>query len=136
MVKKCLDLYGRMCTNSIIITACNDCGSLSEDCETEFTASDIMDPDFPLTMDDEPRRNVGEYLSEYTSSRIEEVVDALRAMENSWAKRVTTMNLRQYQISKKLWEMGKDLGSSRIENSHGHELSVEFKKIGDDLFTI
>jgi len=134
LVTKYLAIYSQACTTAIILTACNDCGSLSEECESEFSASELMDPEFPLTMDDEPKKNVGEYLSEYTCSRLEEVVDVIGAMEDSWDKRVTTMTPEQFRIAKKLWEMGRDLGSSRIENSQGYKMSQEFKEIGDDLF--
>ena len=134
LVNKFLRLYGMKCTTSIIIAACNDCGSLSEDCEMEFDAVDLMDPGFPFTMEDEPRQSTGEYLAQHTSSSIEEVVAVLKAMEYSWEKRVTSMNLDQYSIAKKLWEIGRNMGHSKFDYSHGVKVAEEFKEIGDDLF--
>lgn len=137
MIRKRLLDYGRLCTSTIIIAAASDCKSLSDDCESDFHASDLMDPDFPDTLDDDAseKQHVGDYLSDMAQCRVEEVVDTIGSMQRSWSKRKTDMSLNQYRIAKKLWELGSSFGEFRLEQNHGSIMSEEFRSIGDSLFS-
>lgn len=139
MVGKRLVNYGKLCTSSIIVSAANECKVLSEECESDFDPSDILDPDFPETMDDDDdaseKRHVGDYLADMAECRVEEVVATMHSMQRSWSKRKTVMNLRQYKIAKKLWELGSSLGEHRLQENYGPLMSEEFSRIGCDLFS-
>jgi len=134
-IQKYLSVYGSSCTSGIINVACNDCGSLAENCSEEvFEANNLLDPDFPCTGGDGETRNVGEYLANYTSSRVEDVVGTLLAMEKSWEKRITGLNLKQYVIANKLWIMGKQTCVERVHDVYGPDMASEFEDIGENLF--
>ncbi len=137
MIGKRLVYYGKMCTSSIIVSAANDCNSLSEDCESDFDPSDILDPDFPNTADDDAseKLHVGDYLADLAQCRVEDVVATLHSMQTSWSKRKTRMSLRQYRIAKKLWDLGSSLAEHRLRENHGSLMSDEFSRIGCDLFS-
>ena len=134
-VQKYLKIYSSACTSGIINVACNDCGSLAENCvEEDFEANNLLDPDFPCTGCDEGTRSVGEYLADYTSSRVEDVVGTLLAMEKSWEKRITGLNVNQYVIANKLWIMGQHVCTERVHELHGPDMAAEFREFGEDLF--
>lgn len=55
-------------------------------------------------------------------------------MEKSWKRSITTMNIQQYRIAQKLWELSKDLARHKIENEYGIYTSDEFYEKGEYLF--
>ncbi|ACH46883.1 unknown [Feldmannia species virus] len=123
-------------TSCIIGLAAEECGRLSYDPDNVFEANELLDPEFPLTCDDDNVEKPSAILEYLCWANISEIVDVMRLMEKTWEddRAVHTTKGRQSVIANRLWYFAKDLCVHQIVENFGDEFVSEFEVRGEYLF--
>jgi len=128
------DSFSSALTSGIINTVCTDCGHIEENSyEQDFSADDLLDPEFPITNSDS-NSNVTEYISSYLGILIEEIVSILKEMENCFKDGSIIKDKRRHKIAMNIWSMGKDVSIQRVSNLYGYDSAQEFNDMGTYFF--
>lgn len=132
-------VYKRCLTDSIVATAAEDSGRLSWDPETHFDADELLDPDFPMTGEDDfeelSKPRPSDVLEDMCGGNIKEIVRVTRLMEDAWENpdlMLKSENVWDRATINKLWHYGQEYATLQCEEME--EDMVDFVKKGNALF--
>lgn len=128
------ELFSSALTSGIINTLCTDCGHIEENSyEQDFSADDLLDPDFPTTNSDS-NSGVTEYITSYLGILIEEIVSILKDMEKCFEDGRPIKDTRRHKVAMNIWSMGKDTCIQRVLELYGYDSSQKFNDMGTFFF--
>ena len=132
-----LEEYSAACTTRIVGLAAEECGRLSYDVDQNFDKHDLLDPDFPLTMDDhydDPMIKPEDILVDICGQRVEVIVETIGSMEKCWTHMENCVENKNKSVATKLWEFVRDHAEYHVQSMYGDEYMEEFRRLGNDLF--
>lgn len=137
IVQECLQDYSSACTTRIIGIAAEECKRIAYDPDQVYGRHDVMDPDFPQTIDDSFEEDMGpkpeQILVDLCNTRIETIVRVMGEMEFSWVSQ--ERKVEDSGIASRLWKFAKEDAVHHILTLYGEGKSDEFSSMGDDLFS-
>lgn len=133
-----LQEYSSSCTTRIVGLAAEECGRLSYDIDHSFGKDDLMDPDFPMTMQDQFEEDMiispEDILVDICGKRVEVIVETIGGMEKSWTRMENCVKKDNKSVAAKLWQFVKEEAECHVESMYGDDYKTEFGRLGDELF--
>jgi len=133
-----LEEYSAACTTRIVGLAAEECGRLSYDIDQTFDKNDLMDPDFPMTMEDRFHEDVlvtpEDILVDICGKRVEVIVETIGSMEKCWTHMENCVKKENVPVATRLWEFVKDHAEYHVQSMYGDKYMEEFLHLGNELF--
>lgn len=130
--------FSSSCTTRIVGLAAEECGRLSYDIDHSFEKHDLLDPDFPMTMQDKFDEDIvvspEDILVDICGERVEVIVETIGGMEKSWTRMENCVKRDDRGVASKLWEFVKEEAESHVQAMYGDHYKEEFGCLGDQLF--
>lgn len=129
--------YSSACTTRIVGLAAEECGALSYHIDQQFDKNDLMDPDFPMTIDDHFDDVIvtpEDILVDICGKRVEVIVETIESMEKSWTHMENSVTKENMGVATKLWEFVKDHAEYHVQAMYGDKHMEEFTCLGNHLF--
>lgn len=137
LVERFLKEYSEACTTRIIGVAVEECNRLSYDPDQIFDRFDVLDPDFPLTVEDEFDEDIkprpDQVLEYICNNRIDIIVEAMGDMEKCW-ETGSRIKDTHTAIVCRLWEFAKEEAEHHVLTLYGRSKQEEFSRMGDEFF--
>ena len=134
-----LEEYSAACTTRIVGLAAEECGRLSYDVEQTFDKNDLLDPDFPLTIqdyfEDDHIVKPEDILVDICGQRVEIIVETIGSMEECWTYMENRVENKNKSVATKLWDFVRDHAEYHVQSMYGDEYMKEFMRLGNHLFT-
>lgn len=132
-----LEEYSAACTTRIVGLAAEECGRLSYDIDQTFDKNDLLDPDFPMTMEDhfdDVLVTPEDILVDICGKRVEVIVETIGSMEKCWTHMENCVKPENAPVAIRLWEFVKDHAEYHVQSMYGDEYMQEFVRLGNELF--
>lgn len=132
-----LEEYSSACTTRIVGLAAEECGRSSYDIDQTFDKEELMDPEFPLTMQDHYDVDIvtpEDIIVDICGQRVEVIVETIGGMEKCWTHMENCVKKENRGVAVKLWQFVKEEAQHHVQSMYGDECMEEFRRLGDALF--